>query len=179
MTFCRTSADKDNDDTIEECLVRLGRGDREAAEPLYTLAAPSVYGYALSILKNRHDAEDVLHDCFIAVMSAAGSYNGQGKPLAWMLTVARNLALDRLRKGSRCAEMPDEGYDAVDPGMSLEDRVTVNACLTELSDEEREIVLLHAVSGFRHREIAAFLDLPLPTVLSKYHRALNKLRRML
>ena len=75
--------------------------------------------------------------------------------------------------------MPDEGYDAVDPGMSLEDRVTVNACLTELSDEEREIVLLHAVSGFRHREIAAFLDLPLPTVLSKYRRALNKLRRML
>ena len=70
MTVCRTSADKDNDDTIEECLVRLGRGDREAAEPLYTLAAPSVYGYALSILKNRHDAEDVLHDCFIAVMSA-------------------------------------------------------------------------------------------------------------
>ena len=161
MTVCRTSADKDNDDTIEECLVRLGRGDRDAVEPLYTLAAPSVYGYALSILKNRHDAEDVLHDCFIAVMSAAGSYNGQGKPLAWMLTVARNLALDRLRKGS------------------LEDRVTVNACLTELSDEEREIVLLHAVSGFRHREIAAFLDLPLPTVLSKYRRALNKLRRML
>lgn len=60
MTVCRTSADKDNDDTIEECLVRLGRGDRDAVEPLYTLAAPSVYGYALSILKNRHDAEDVL-----------------------------------------------------------------------------------------------------------------------
>lgn len=176
MTVCRTSAD--NDDTIEECLVRLGRGDRDALDPLYTLAAPSVYGYALSILKNRHDAEDVLHDCFVAIMSAAGSYSGQGKPLAWMLTVARNLALDRLRKGSRLSEMPEE-YDAADPEMPLEDRMIINSCLTGLSDEEREIVLLHAVSGFRHREIAGFLDLPLPTVLSKYHRALKKLRRML
>ena len=51
--------------------------------------------------------------------------------------------------------------------------------MNELSDEERQIVVLHVVSGFRHREIAAFLDMALPTVLSKYSRALKKLKKSL
>jgi RNA polymerase sigma-70 factor (ECF subfamily) len=55
----------------------------------------------------------------------------------------------------------------------------LDACLGQLSDEERQIVVLHAVAGFRHREIAALLELPLPTVLSKYSRALKKLKALL
>ena len=51
--------------------------------------------------------------------------------------------------------------------------------LADLSDEERRVVLLHAVTGMKHREIAALLELPLPTVLSKYHRALKKMRSLL
>ena len=63
--------------------------------------------------------------------------------------------------------------------ISEEDRLTVRACMTELSDTERKILLLHAVSGFKHREIADFLSMPLATVLSKYSRALKKLRSIL
>ena len=57
-----------------------------------------------------------------------------------------------------------------------EDRHLLQTALATLSDEERRVILLHAVSGLKHREIAAVLELPLPTVLSKYHRALKKLR---
>ena len=62
--------------------------------------------------------------------------------------------------------------------MSAEDKMILAECLRNLSDEERRIVLLHTVSGFKHREIAKFLELPLSTVLSKHNRALKKLRKI-
>ena len=61
----------------------------------------------------------------------------------------------------------------------MEDRSVLLACMEALSDEERQIVTLHAVSGFKHREIAELMELPLPTVLSKYSRALKRLKQRL
>ena len=65
------------------------------------------------------------------------------------------------------------------PDLTPEDRLTLESLLTVLSDQERQIVVLHALTGLKHRETAALLELPLPTVLSKYSRALNKLRAAL
>ena len=64
-------------------------------------------------------------------------------------------------------------------GVTLEDRSILRSCMEQLRDEERQIVTLHALSGFKHREIAAILQLPLPTVLSKYHRAVKRLKQHL
>ena len=64
-------------------------------------------------------------------------------------------------------------------GLSPEDTVILHMCMEKLSDEELRIVVLHAVSGFKHREIADILSLPLPTVLSKYSRAIRKLKKIL
>ncbi len=63
--------------------------------------------------------------------------------------------------------------------MSVEDRTVLSACMRQLSDGERQIVTLHAVAGFKHREIAAILQMPLATVLSKYNRAIKKLKQHL
>ena len=60
--------------------------------------------------------------------------------------------------------------------MNADERALLQGALANLADEERRIVLLHAVTGMKHREIAALLELSLPTVLSKYHRALKKMR---
>ncbi len=188
--ICRTSADnartETRDDAIDRCIAALAseEGAAEAAmNELYGLIASSVYSFALSILKNSHDAEDVLHDCCVLLYSAAGGYRSAGKPLAWILTIARNLALKKLRERGRSGLLSEEETERVEavlsPDLSPEDRTIIALCLEELNDEERQIVLLHAVSGFRHREIAAFLRLPLPTVLSKYNRALKKLRKLL
>ena len=65
---------------------------------------------------------------------------------------------------------------ADEPLVDQEDRMVLGALLGILSDEERQIVVLHAMTGFKHREIAQLLDLRLPTVLSKYNRAVKKLR---
>ena len=88
----------------------------------------------------------------------------------------------KLRERGRRADPEEfqwEQFSLPDNAQGVEDRLTLLALLQNLSDEERQIVVLHAVSGFKHREIAALLQRPLPTVLSKYHRAMKKLRTML
>ena len=102
--------------------------------------------------------------------------------MAWLLTVARNLALSRLRQSGRQVGLDEEEWNAIPasaPDVTPEDRHLLQEALARLSGEERRIVLLHAVTGLKHREIAQLLELPLSTVLSKYHRGLKKLRSLM
>ena len=140
-----------------------------------------MFGLALSYLKNRHDAEDVTQDTFVRAWENAPSYRPQGKPMAWLLTIARNLSLMKLREKDRTESLPEEDWalPGPDDALTTEDRTVLSAAMSVLEDEEQRIVLLHAVTGLKHREIAESLSLPLSTVLSKYHRALKKLRRKL
>ncbi len=167
---------------LEGMIAQVAAGDRAAFAALYDATRTAVYAFALSVLKNKHDAEDVTQDCYVAIFASAGSYFPVGKPMAWIITIARNLCLRRLRARRYSAELDDEDWGDLlsdNEAITFEDKVILHACMEELSDEERQIITLYAVSGFKHREIAEILDLPLSTVLSKYYRALRKLRRIL
>lgn len=186
IPICLTSATvlqtDETTETLEGCISRLAQKDFSAMEDLYHLTSASVYSFALSILKNVPDAEDVLHDCFIVLYAQAERYRPQGKPLAWILTITKNLCLKKLRAQKRDAGISPEAWEPflqANTSLAVEDRITISQCLKTLSDTELQIIVLHAVSGFKHREIAGLLELPLPTVLSKYNRALQKLRRIL
>ncbi len=101
-----------------------------------------------------------------------------GKPMAWILTIARNLCLQKLRQAKRSAAVPFEDWETflgAAPGDEA-DRLILDQFIRELDETERQLVVLHAVAGLKHREIAALLNLPLATALSRYHRALKKLR---
>lgn len=152
-------------------------GSSEALSRLYEAVSSAVFAYALSVLKNRQDAEDVLHDCFINICNAAADYTSAGKPMAWIMTITRNLCMNVIKERSRKADIDEEDRerclsDCI--GIFSEDHLTLQSCMLSLSDEERKILILHAVSGFKHREIAGFLNIPLATVLSKYSRAVKK-----
>lgn len=166
----------------DELFRRISAGDSAALEILYEQTHEALYGFALSVLKNAHDAEDAVHDCFIAVRNNADSYRSFGKPLAWLFTITRNLCLQQLRRKSKYTDFPEENKEEYLPDnktLNPEDKAVLSACMSELSDSERQIVVLHAVSGLKHREIAGILDTPLSTVLSKYHRAIKRLRKTL
>ena len=75
----------------EELLRQVAFGDREAFHQLYLETNRSVYSFILSILKNPQDAEEVLQETYLKIWTSARSYKPQGKPLAWMFTIARNL----------------------------------------------------------------------------------------
>ena len=174
--------DRDESEYIDKCLSRVAKGESEALRELYTLASSSVYGLALSILKNPQDAEDVLHDCFIKIHDSAATYMSQGKPMAWIFTITRNLCLLKIRGDSKFSDMPQEEwqiYIGSNDRVSCEDRIVLTELLESLSSEDRQIVVMHAVSGMKHKDIAEAMGMPLSTVLSKYKRSLEKLKRKL
>ncbi len=147
---------------------------------LYELIRVPVYSYALSLVKNPYDAEDILHDTLISIHDAAGHYRADGKPMAWIITIAKNHGYGRLRRQKHMADVPEEMWDSYLEGndrVSVDDRILLDQCLNVLSATERQIVVMHAVTGMKHRQIAAVLELPLSTVLSKYNRALRKIRK--
>lgn len=175
------SPDTDTDYT-EQYILNIADGDKNALAELYNKTRVPVYSFALSMLKNPDDAQDILHDCFLQIWQAAGSYKRMGKPMAWIMTITKNLCLMKIREYSKAGEEPpeyNEAYFQSNDNMSAEDKAILNECMSKLSDDERQIVVLHAVSGFKHREIADILNKPLSTVLSKYNRAIGKMRKMI
>ncbi|NLZ52332.1 MAG: RNA polymerase sigma factor [Thermoanaerobacteraceae bacterium] len=182
MSMSGEATESKNAERLDYYLAQIANYDREALAEIYHLTSAAVFGFALSILKNMQDAEDVLHDTYLRIYAAAGGYKSMGKPMAWILTITRNLSLMKLRRRKKTVELsPEEWNLAWDkhPNITPEDRIVLMACLEKLSAEERQIVILHSVSGFKHREVAEFLSLPLSTVLSKYHRAIKKMRVLL
>ena len=164
---------------LQQLLIHIAGGEREALAELYRRTRAAVYGLALSYLKNAQDAQDLTQDVYVQVWDCAAQYRSTGSPMGWLLTVCRNLCLMRLRREERHAALSEEEWNAIpaqECGLDADERALLQGALASLSDEERRIVLLHAVTGMKHREIAALLELPLPTVLSKYHRALKKMR---
>ncbi len=168
---------------IDETLfTRIAANDMAAFEEFYRLTERTVYAFVLSTLKNHDDALDVVQDTYLKIRAAAHLYQPMGKPMAWVFTIARNLSISKLRLKQKNdqIEMADLENDlnfsyVSDP----EDQLVLQSALKILSLEETEIILLHAISGFTHREIAKNLDLNLSTVLSKYHRGLKKLKKYL
>ena len=164
---------------LQQSLLRVAGGDRDALAALYQRTRTAVYGLALSYLKNAHDAQDLTQDVYVQVWDRAEQYRLTGSPMGWLLAVCRNLCLMRLRHTERHAVLSEAEWDAIpqqETGLTTEERTLLQHVLSRLGEEERRIVLLHAVTGLKHREIAALLELPLPTVLSKYHRAIRKMR---
>lgn len=160
----------------------ISLGNLEAFHVLYTQTSQSVYGFLLSILQNKEDAEDLMQETYIKIRENSHSYKDQGKPLAWILTIARNLAYMRLREQKKSSFLTLEEVNiSLDFShvTNTEDRMVLEAAFRILNREERQIVILHAVSGLRHREISNILHKPLPTILSKYNRALKKLKKEL
>lgn len=166
----------------DSLLTQTGRGDGAAFSTLYRLTKNAVYAYAMSILRNPDDAEDAMQDTYLKIRAAAYLYEPQGKPMAWILTITRNVCLMRLRQQKHTCACTQEQM-AREPDLNriedTEDRVVLRAALQVLSEEESQIIILHAVTGMRHREIGELLQLPLSTVLSKYHRGLKKLKSQL
>lgn len=170
------------DATYEALLAQMAKGETVALEQLYLHTRSAVYGFALSILKRPHDAEDIMQSAYVKIFQAADRYKAQGKPMAWMLTIVRNLALSRLRSrpANELALQEELAPPAINDFTEASiDRIVLRSALQILSDEECQIILLHSLTGLKHREIAELLELPLSTVLSKYHRSLSKLKKML
>ncbi len=165
---------------LDRLLLAVGAGDREAFGEVYERTRAAVYATVLGVLGDHHEAQDVTQDTFVRIWEASPGYRSQGSPMAWVLTIARRLALMSLRQGARQGELTPGEWEAIPGGEGpSEEALILRETLGTLEGEERQIILLHALSGLKHREIASLMTLPLSTVLSKYSRGLKKLKKRL
>lgn len=166
---------------IDEALFpKIADNDMVAFEEFYRGTERIVYTFALSILKNHDDAFDVVQDTYLKIRAAAHLYKPMGKPMAWVFTITRNLSMSKLRSKAVTDNIEVENIEndlAFSYVTDQEDKLVLQSVLKILKEQEREIILLHAISGFTHNEIARNLGIPLSTVLSKYHRGLKKLKK--
>ena len=170
-----------NKKILENCIKNIALGSKDDLKELYELTSSAVYAFSLSILKNTHEAEDVLQEVYIKIYDNASTYQENGKPMAWILTITKNLSLMKLRNNKHHVNI-DEIIETI-PSKSNDNTTDIKILLTasfkHISDEERQILILHALSGYKHREISKLLDIPLSTVLSKYNRTIRKIRKFI
>lgn len=169
----------------DRLLSYVAEGNKEAFHCLYENTARAVYGYILSYMKHPQDAEEVMQETYLKVWTLAMTYKSQGKPLAWIFTIARNLCLMRFRQQKHQSDVSIYDLEEQEPGEVCREielapeKMVLLAALDTLKEDERQIVLLHEAGGLKHREIAVNLKIPLPTVLSKYNRAIKKMAGVL
>ena len=173
------NVDECQESLLEKYIKDISFGNKDSLSDLYNVTKTSVYGFALSILKDLHEAEDVFQEVYIKIYENASFYQANGKPLAWILTITKNLALMRLRKKRNHMDLAELNEILADnKGVNdTETQMLISTVFEYISDEERNILILHSVSGFKHREIAKMLGIPLATVLSKYNRAIKKIKK--
>lgn len=169
----------------DRLLLLMKTGDMDGFRRLYELTAKGVYSYALSIMRHPQDAEEVMQDTYLTAWRQAGKYESEGKPMAWLLTIAKNHCYMRLRKQKDHPWVSYEELDQEEPGglcpqieLAPEKQMLLDA-LGRLGEEDRKIVLLHDAGDMKHREIAEYLGCPLSTVLSRYRRALKRLQKIM
>jgi RNA polymerase sigma-70 factor (ECF subfamily) len=176
-------------DAVEALLQRCAARDRKAFEELYRVAAPRLLACLLAILRKRDLAEDALQDVMVRIWQRAGQFDGyRGRPMAWLVSIARYHAIDRLRSRHPLvaidaaieARLDDaRALEVIDEAESGRTHYTLERCLQLLSPEQRRCVVLAYSHGCSHGEIASTLASPLGTVKSWTRRGLSALRRCL
>lgn len=168
-----------NSSLIDCCIYKISLRDSDAFKELYNMTKSAVYGLALSYLKNSDDAEDVMHDVFIKIYEKADSYESDGKPLAWILTITKNMCLMKLRSQKNTTNIEELSEVLSDNDkVPVEDKMILDMIFKYISLEERNILMLHIVAGYKFREIAKLQDMPLSTVLAKYNRTIKKIKKL-
>ncbi|MDT5293154.1 MAG: polymerase sigma-70 factor, subfamily [Acidobacteriota bacterium] len=172
-----------------ELIVAAAEGDQQALASLYDTTSRTVYSLLLRILADPSAAEEVLLDVYTQVWRQAGGYSRErGTPMAWITTIARSRAIDRLRRTrqeQRHTEPLDEaarcagGVSVEDEASAGEVRAVVRAALDALAPEQREVIELAYYGGMSHSEIAAARGLPLGTVKTRTRLGMMRLRDIL
>jgi RNA polymerase sigma-70 factor (ECF subfamily) len=169
---------------------RIAARDRAAFAELYDRFSGPLYSAALRILRDSAEAQDVVHDAFVALWEKADTFtHDRGSPFSWAVTLVRNRAIDRVRQRRRRAELlaesapSDLGYADTAPNVSATDAAVagdearaVRAAVATLPAEQKKALELAFFGGLTQEEIARTLREPLGTVKARIRRGLIKLR---
>ena len=171
-------------DEIENLIARVALGDRKAFTQLYDATSSKLFGVVLRVLNNRASAEDVLQETYMKVWRYADRYMSNGmSPMTWLITIARNTAIDRVRATRESADVDDLADRLVASGPTPEQSVIaageasrIAACLDELEQDKSQAVRGAYLQGLSYAELAEKFSVPLNTMRTWLRRSLISLR---
>lgn len=172
-------------DDLVRLLARVAQRDRDAFARLYAASSAKLYGVILRILRRRDLADEILQEVYVKIWEHAGSYvPGRASPVSWMAAIARNRALDEVRRKTPLAleDMP-AGFEVADTlplaSETLERSQELQrllACLEGLEPQKAEIVRLAYLNGLSRDDLATRFGHPVATIKTWLHRSLKQLK---
>jgi RNA polymerase sigma-70 factor, ECF subfamily len=173
---------------LSDLLARVAARDREAFAAVYKATSAKLWGVVVRILPRRDIAEDVLQDVYVRIWERAASFDpAKASPITWMATIARNRAIDEVRRKSSVSiedapeslEVEQDAPSPLDNTQMSQDLRRLQQCLQGLDAERREIVLLAYYNGLSRDELAKRFSHPVATIKTWLHRSLAQLRKCL
>ncbi|HKM33621.1 MAG TPA: sigma-70 family RNA polymerase sigma factor [Lachnospiraceae bacterium] len=184
------------EERFEQCIFSMNRREKDGLKEVYEEYISYIYGIVRNMLINKEEAEDVTSEFFIRLWEKSGSYKPGSGHKGWMATIARNLAVDHIRKNKRVdivdfsAERGEESQEQASVSRnrthnlveeSVEEQVVSSVSMREalatLKEVERQVIHMKIMAEMTFQEIADILQEPLGTVAWRYREAVKKLRR--
>ncbi|MDV6227926.1 sigma-70 family RNA polymerase sigma factor [Nitratireductor aquimarinus] len=174
-------------DEITKLIFRTALRERAAFDLLYRHTSAKLFGVCLRVLKDRAEAEEALQEVYVKIWTKADRFAASDlSPITWLVAVARNHAIDRLRARKAPTDELDEANAVADPAPNPEamaqagsERRRIDACLAELEADRATAVRGAYLNGDSYAELAARFDVPLNTMRTWLRRSLLKLRECL
>jgi RNA polymerase sigma-70 factor, ECF subfamily len=169
-------------------IAAVAKGDEAAFERLYTATRAKLYGVVLRILRRQDLAEEVVQEAYVKIWSNAGQFNpGQSSPITWMASIARNRAIDIVRKTSELSieQEPaamDVAADSPDPlarREMTEELKRLLECVGQLEPDRQKLVLLAYYNGWSREQLASKFEAPVNTVKTWLRRSMMDIRKCL
>ncbi|WP_088342977.1 MULTISPECIES: sigma-70 family RNA polymerase sigma factor [Rhodomicrobium] len=167
---------------------RVAAEDREAFQMLFRATSAKLYGIVFRILRRKDLADEIVQEAYLRIWRRAESFDpGSGSPITWMAVIARNLALDEVRRAQPVSieerpelmDVPDEFVHPLDAREKSETWARLMACLDGIEPDRREMVLLAYHHGMSREELAAKFGAPVATIKTWLRRSLMQLRACL
>jgi RNA polymerase sigma-70 factor (ECF subfamily) len=180
--------DRTLENSLDRVLEAVAAGDRAAFEAVYRRTSVKLFGVVLRILPERQEAEEVLQEVYLAVWRRAGAFDpARGTAMTWLITLARNRALDRLRASRRrpsdpielADEVADPEPDAETQVLALDEATRISYCLERLDGDDARLIRTAFFEGASYADLAARAARPLGTIKSRIRRALIRLKACL
>lgn len=171
-------------DTLEDLLTQVALGNRAAFQEVYERTSAKLFGVCLRLLSERAIAEEVLQEAYVKVWRNAGSYvQAKAKPMTWLIAVARNQAIDRLRVQrpgavdlEEAGEIRDEKPSPELAAIASDERERLHDCMDTLGAKHSDVIRSAYFGGFSYGELAENRGVPLGTMKSWIRRSLLKLK---
>lgn len=171
---------------LENLIARTAMGDRHAFDTLYDMTSAKLHAVCLSVLKDRPEAEETLQEVYIRVWQSAARYASNGlSPMTWLITIARNRSIDKLRaRGSRPMTAPEDAAELVvcsAPGpesaaIMAQERRMLDDCMSSLAAPQANAVRAVYLEGVTYADLAEREGMPINTVRSWLRRSLLRLK---